>query len=108
GFAASGPLSLLITPWLTGALLFLLMLFGLLVVTATPVRRIPERFRHLLSSLMTTDASPSAGVDILDPPAPKTPRQRRRAPKPRTDTAAEPRTHAGDHERPYDTPVVEA
>ncbi|UPT19634.1 DNA translocase FtsK [Thermobifida alba] len=106
GFAASGPLSLLITPWLTGALLFLLMLFGLLVVTATPVRRIPERFRHLLSSLMTTDASPSAGVDILDPPAPKTPRQRRRTPRPHADT--ETRTHAGDHERPYDTPVVEA
>ncbi len=106
GFAASGPLSLLITPWLTAVLLFLLMLFGLLVVTATPVHRIPERFQQLLGSLLAADDGPSAGVDILDPPA-EAPRPRRRTPK-KAAAAAEPRTHAGDHERPYDTPVVEA
>ncbi|MEY9213381.1 DNA translocase FtsK [Thermobifida halotolerans] len=109
GFAASGPLSVLITPWLTGALLFLLMVFGLLVVTATPIRRIPERFHQLLDSLMSGDDGPSAGIDILDKPGEAAPRKRRRAPRTRSGgTATEPRTHAGDHERPYDTPVVEA
>ena len=111
GFAASGPLSLLITPWLTGVLLFLLMVFGLLVVTATPISRIPDRLRQLWdSNVVVSENSPSVGLDILDQ-AERSPAPKRRTTKPKPKPAPEPEpktTHAGDHERPYDTPVVDA
>ncbi|TDQ52119.1 DNA translocase FtsK [Actinorugispora endophytica] len=106
GFAASGPLSLLITPWLTGALLFMLVLFGLLVVTATPVHRIPERLGRLLGGIAVRDDDTSAGTDVLDGGEEAAPRRRRRTGA-RKNTA-EFETHAGDHERPFDTPVVAA
>ncbi|GAA4933707.1 DNA translocase FtsK [Streptomonospora halophila] len=116
GFAASGPLSLLITPWVTGVLLGLLLLFGLLVVTATPVHRIPERMRALFGGLMEREGGPDAGMGILDTPseaegAPERPKRKRR---PRADEAVAKTAEdggagvAGANERPYDTPVVSA
>ncbi|MBV2367243.1 DNA translocase FtsK [Streptomonospora nanhaiensis] len=110
GFAASGPLSLLVTPWVTGVLLAMLLIFGLLVVTATPVYRIPERLRQLFGGLMEPDSGPHAGVDILNPPAEDdTPKpRRRRKPRPAPADAEADTGVAGDHERPYDTPVVAA
>ncbi|MFC4560795.1 DNA translocase FtsK [Nocardiopsis mangrovi] len=109
GFAASGPLSMLITPWVTGVLLCMLLVFGLLVVTATPIHRIPERLRRLAGPMMDRDGGPSAGMGILGPEddaaKPKKPR-RKRAPRPAPDEPAEADTVAGANERPYDTPVV--
>ncbi|MBB4930246.1 S-DNA-T family DNA segregation ATPase FtsK/SpoIIIE [Lipingzhangella halophila] len=113
GFAASGPLSLLITPWVTGVLLCMLVVFGLLVVTATPVYRIPERMQRLFGELMRRDDGPNSGVDILDGGDP--PQKRSREPRPKrkkAEASAEPvsesETVAGSSERPYDTPVVAA
>ncbi|GAA4887903.1 DNA translocase FtsK [Streptomonospora salina] len=113
GFAASGPLSLLITPWITGLLLGLVLLFGLLVVTATPVHRIPERLSALFGGLMEREGGPDAGTDILDTPKDTggTAEKPKRKRKPREDAprAAENGAGAaGANERPYDTPVVEA
>ncbi|GLU46425.1 DNA translocase FtsK [Nocardiopsis ansamitocini] len=108
GFAASGPLSMLITPWLTGALLLMLVVFGLLVVTATPVHRIPERLSQLFGGLVEReDDGPSAGLEIFDDEGEQqAPPKRKRKPRAKKDEE-QPETHAGDHERPYDTPVVE-
>src|SRR5690606_24359621 len=103
GFAASGPLSSLITPWVTGVLLGMLMVFGLLVVTATPVHRIPERMRQLFGGLMAPDGGPSSGLGILGEEEPAKPKRKPRA------KAAEPAVEepvGGENERPYDTPVV--
>jgi S-DNA-T family DNA segregation ATPase FtsK/SpoIIIE len=47
GFLASSPLESALTAWLAAPLLALLGLFGLLVLTGTPVRRIPDRLRAL-------------------------------------------------------------
>ncbi|MER5638636.1 DNA translocase FtsK [Kitasatospora sp. NPDC002227] len=47
GWAASTPMMAAAGPPLAVPLLLLLTFFGLLVVTATPVNRIPERLRHL-------------------------------------------------------------
>ncbi|RNL86195.1 DNA translocase FtsK [Halostreptopolyspora alba] len=111
GFAASGPLSLLITPWVTGVLLCMVLVFGLLVVTATPVYRIPERMRALFGELMRRDDGPDSGVDILDSGA-TTPKRARGSRSGRAkaganaDAAGERETVVGDKERPYDTPVV--
>ncbi|WP_017536759.1 DNA translocase FtsK [Nocardiopsis halophila] len=110
GFAASGPLSALITPWVTGVLLCMLMVFGLLVVTATPVHRIPERMRRLFGGLMAPDDGPGEGLGILgEDGAQERPKRKR---KPRAKAAGEGGEGAegplgGENERPYDTPVVE-
>jgi S-DNA-T family DNA segregation ATPase FtsK/SpoIIIE len=47
GFLMASPLTTAATAWVTVPLLILLGLFGLLVVTATPVHAIPERIRGL-------------------------------------------------------------
>ncbi|QVQ53643.1 DNA translocase FtsK [Spiractinospora alimapuensis] len=105
GFVASGPLSALVTPRVTAVLLVLLVLFGILVVTATPIYRIPERVRDLLGPLMARDESPDSGADLL--PGEGTGEKKRRRRKPPVEEAqAEAETVAGADERPYDTPVV--
>jgi len=47
GDLVGGGLAWAVTPWLALALLLLLFGFGVLVVTATPVNRVPERLAHL-------------------------------------------------------------
>ncbi|MDQ2723247.1 MAG: DNA translocase FtsK 4TM domain-containing protein, partial [Actinomycetota bacterium] len=65
GYAAGGPLSTGVTAWLAAPLLVLLGLFGLLVLTATTVRQVPERARALLSR-----AWPQPHVPAHDEPEP--------------------------------------
>ncbi len=104
GFVASGPISAVVTPWLTGLLLALVLVFGILVVTATPIRRIPDRLQTLFGALMERDTGPDAGIGLLgaDPEKkPAKPRKRRTKAE-----SAESQTVAGDHERPYDSPVL--
>ncbi|WP_345044815.1 DNA translocase FtsK [Streptomyces sannanensis] len=62
GWAASQPLIFLMGEVLAVPLLLLLTVFGLLVVTATPVNAIPQRLRHLGSRLGLV-ASPSQDAD---------------------------------------------
>ncbi|WP_017571747.1 FtsK/SpoIIIE family DNA translocase [Nocardiopsis halotolerans] len=100
GFVASGPLSSVLTPWLTGVLLALVLVFGVLVATSTPIRRIPERLQTLFGALMERDTGPDSGIGLLGAdPERKPAKPRKRRPKEKT-------TVAGDHERPYDSPVV--
>jgi S-DNA-T family DNA segregation ATPase FtsK/SpoIIIE len=47
-----GLLGQAVTPWVAGSVLVLLAVFGLLVVTATPVSRIPERLAYLRDFLL--------------------------------------------------------
>ncbi len=47
GYLASAPLSAVLSQWLAVPLLLLVVFFGLLVTTATPVYRIPDRLRSL-------------------------------------------------------------
>jgi S-DNA-T family DNA segregation ATPase FtsK/SpoIIIE len=51
GFVASAPLNALLGPWATVPILVLVVLFGLLVITATPIHRIPDRFRAAQGAL---------------------------------------------------------
>ncbi|WP_436890649.1 DNA translocase FtsK [Nocardiopsis dassonvillei] len=105
GFVASGPLSAVITPWLTGVLLALVLMFGILVVTSTPIRRIPERLHTLFGALMERDTGPDSGIGLLGAEPEKKPaRKRRPARKAEKENTAG--TVAGDHERPYDSPVL--
>jgi S-DNA-T family DNA segregation ATPase FtsK/SpoIIIE len=65
GFLMSAPLESAVTAWIAVPLLILLALFGLLVVTATPIHAIPERLRNLhdtLTGLGTEEHSAQAGL----------------------------------------------
>jgi DNA segregation ATPase FtsK/SpoIIIE, S-DNA-T family len=45
GYLASAPLSAVLTQWLASLVLLMVVFFGVLVTTATPIRRIPDRLR---------------------------------------------------------------
>ncbi|MCX4746527.1 DNA translocase FtsK [Kitasatospora sp. NBC_01287] len=66
GWAASTPMMAAAGPPLAVPLLLLLSFFGLLVVTATPVNRIPERLRLLGERLGVLEATAHEAPDELD------------------------------------------
>ena len=47
GYAVSAPLVAVVTPWVAAPLLALLCAFGLLVITGTPLHRVPDRLAEL-------------------------------------------------------------
>ena len=51
GYAMSAPLSAALTSWVAALLLVLLAAFGILVISGTPLHRIPERLRQLRALL---------------------------------------------------------
>ncbi|MFI9274814.1 DNA translocase FtsK [Kitasatospora sp. NPDC052896] len=63
GWAVSTPMMAAAGPPLAVPLLLLLAFFGLLVVTATPVNRIPERLRLLGERLGVVEPSPADELD---------------------------------------------
>ncbi|MER5998492.1 DNA translocase FtsK 4TM domain-containing protein [Nonomuraea angiospora] len=89
GFIVSAPPMSILPPWITIPLLLLLSGFGVLVITATPVHRIPERLAELKHMLFERHAEP----------APRQPGKKRV----RTSKKAE---EGGDSVKPYDTPVL--
>ncbi|MEU6780991.1 DNA translocase FtsK [Nonomuraea angiospora] len=90
GFIVSAPPMSILPPWITIPLLLLLSGFGVLVITATPVHRIPERLAELKHLLFERHAEP----------APRQPGKKRvRTSKKSADEGA-------DSVKPYDTPVL--
>ncbi len=102
GFVVSAPLQALLTTWAAIPLLALVTAFGVLVITGTPLHRVPERcvefaflirraFRGEEEELAEEDAGPILG----ELPAPRSPKRRGSA-----------AIEAGEHDRPYDTPLL--
>ncbi|MEU7873111.1 DNA translocase FtsK 4TM domain-containing protein [Dactylosporangium sp. NPDC049140] len=92
GRFGGGTIDAALTPWIALPLLILLSLFGLLVVTATPISRIPHRWRQLRDLALGRVEDPILGVDeefeeIYDEPEP---RPARRSPAHRRQAAALP------------------
>ncbi|NUR86397.1 MAG: DNA translocase FtsK, partial [Nonomuraea sp.] len=90
GFIVSAPPMSILPSWITIPLLLLLSGFGVLVITATPVHRIPERLSELKHMLFERHG---------EQPAPRVPGKRK------------PRAKKTDGEgvetvKPYDTPVI--
>ncbi|MFG1883119.1 DNA translocase FtsK 4TM domain-containing protein [Micromonospora sp. NPDC049102] len=76
GAGVGGLLERAVTAWVAVPLLVLLLLFGLLVVTATPINKIPERLGLLAGGLV---AAPEAAEEADEPaarPARKRPAKR--------------------------------
>ncbi|MFI7451207.1 DNA translocase FtsK 4TM domain-containing protein [Nonomuraea sp. NPDC049714] len=89
GFIVSAPPMSILPSWITIPLLLILSGFGVLVITATPVHRIPERLselRHMLFERHSPDAAPQ---------------QPRKRPRPK-----KPTPEPGELVKPYDTPVL--
>jgi len=100
GYAVSAPLQSLLTTWVAIPLLALLAAFGLLVITGTPLHRVPERFaevayliRHARGGAIDDSAGTSAAGDQMS--APRIGRRRNAG-----------AIEAGENDRPYDTPLL--
>jgi DNA segregation ATPase FtsK/SpoIIIE, S-DNA-T family len=89
GFLVSAPLVSAVTTWVAVPLLALVCGFGLLVITGTPVHRIRDRLAEL------------RGVAV-----PETPPEGGQAAAPRPGRKRPPAIEAGEHTKPYDTPLV--
>ncbi|MEV4672235.1 DNA translocase FtsK [Actinomadura sp. NPDC049382] len=104
GWLVSAPLDAALSGWVAVPLLLLLSGFGLLVVTATPIAKVPERVADLwaMATLQGRPEHPSetAGEDA------EAPKKRRRKKKPETEDG-DGELEVGEHSRPYDTPLLE-
>ncbi|WP_067461730.1 DNA translocase FtsK [Actinomadura macra] len=103
GWLVSAPLEAGLSGWVAVPLLLLLSFFGLLVITATPINKVPERFTDLWS-MATLQGRParSSENEAQDGDAPK---KRRRKSKKGEDEDGE--LEVGEHSKPYDTPLLE-
>ena len=97
GYAVSAPLVAAVTPWVAAPLLALLCGFGLLVITGTPLHRVPDRLAELRGR--AGQAPDGAGPGEAGPGAPAA------ATRPWWRRAAA-MIEVGDHSRPYDTPLL--
>ncbi|GAA5053910.1 S-DNA-T family DNA segregation ATPase FtsK/SpoIIIE [Thermocatellispora tengchongensis] len=95
GFIVSAPPASILPAFITIPLLLILSGFGVLVITATPVHRIPERLAEIQHMLFTKGGG-SGKPGTAKPRAP-----RKRKPKPGEDSK-----DGGDTVKPYDTPVL--
>jgi S-DNA-T family DNA segregation ATPase FtsK/SpoIIIE len=100
GWVISAPLEAALTAWVAVPLLLLLSGFGLLVVTATPVHRVPERLADL-GNLLLLRERPVREESPQDGPADKTKRKRGGKGKGGKDDV-----ELGEHSKPYDTPLL--
>ncbi len=103
GFFVSAPLVAALTPWIAAPLLALVSGFGLLVITGTPVHRVPDRLAELRGFTQRTgdivlgdDEDEDGEIEGSGTPGPL-PRGSRKRPQ---------AIEAGDHHQPYDTPIL--
>ncbi|MEV1157539.1 DNA translocase FtsK [Micromonospora chokoriensis] len=76
GAGVGGLLERAVTAWVAVPLLVLLLLFGLLVVTATPINKIPERLGLLAGGLVASPEAAEEADEEVARPARKRPAKR--------------------------------
>jgi DNA segregation ATPase FtsK/SpoIIIE, S-DNA-T family len=113
GYAVSGPLASALTPWVAAPLLALLAAFGILVITGTPLHRIPERIAGLREMFghyqpHDDDYDDDDDLEIDEEYEAGTGSTAKRV---RSQIARQiklrPAIEAGEHTKPYDTPLLE-
>ena len=111
GYAVSGPLAAALTPWVAAPLLALLAAFGLLVISGTPLHRLPERFAEVREMFggrpRAEGAADDAGLEIDGDYETGTGAVRRARGQIARQIRLRPAIEAGDHTKPYDTPLLE-
>lgn len=68
GFAIGGPLSDGLTPWIAAPLLFIGALFGLLLLTGTTIREVPDAVRSMFGARLLGDDDEADFDDYDDEP----------------------------------------
>jgi DNA segregation ATPase FtsK/SpoIIIE, S-DNA-T family len=108
GYAVAGPLASALTPWVTTLLLALLAVFGVLVITGTPVHRIPQRLAYLaeLFGHGRPRTEGEDGLEIDEDYEAGTGRVRGQLPRQIRLRPGGGGVEAGDHVKPYDTPLL--
>ncbi|MFI6509958.1 DNA translocase FtsK 4TM domain-containing protein [Streptosporangium sp. NPDC050855] len=101
GFIVSAPPASILPAFITVPLLLILSGFGVLVITATPVHRVPERLSEIRHMLFHRDLPPMPRVSGKRPAT----RKRSAAGGGGPGEPGEPGA-PGDHVKPYDTPVI--
>jgi FtsK alpha domain/FtsK/SpoIIIE family/Ftsk gamma domain/LAGLIDADG-like domain/4TM region of DNA translocase FtsK/SpoIIIE len=106
GYGAGGPLAHLLTPWVAAPLLALLAVFGVLVITGTPLHRIPDRLSGMRQAF--GQAGPPRDDDGLeiDGGYEAGTGSRKRGQLGRQ-IRLRPAIDGGDRVKPYDTPLVD-
>ncbi|MFV0427532.1 MAG: DNA translocase FtsK 4TM domain-containing protein [Beutenbergiaceae bacterium] len=94
GWVAANPLSMALTEYVTVPVLVLLGVFGLLVVTATPVAAIPRRIRQGIDWISGKDVDDDLDADEADDPS--TPERKPRKRKAKTAPVIEAGAYSGD------------
>jgi len=107
GYAVSVPLVTVLTSWVATPLLGLLSCFGLLVITGTPVRHVPSRIRELRELFGYPGDEPEELNGEYEGDGGAVRRGRGvRGEIARAIRLRPPAIEAGDHVKPYDTPVL--
>ncbi len=70
GFAIGGPLSEGLTPWICAPLLFIGALFGLLLLTGTTIREVPDTLRTMFRTRMFDYDDEGDYFEVDDPESP--------------------------------------
>jgi S-DNA-T family DNA segregation ATPase FtsK/SpoIIIE len=111
GFAASAPLVKALTPWVAAPILALVAGFGVLVITGTPLHRIPDRlieaaeFFGRRNRVLGDDAYGELNDDE-DDDQPQRGVRRVRGQLARAARGGRAAIEAGDRVKPYDTPLL--
>ncbi len=105
GFFASAPLVAAVTPWAAAPLLALVTGFGLLVISGTPLHRVPGRLAELHGIVRGGGQADGrqAGGDGLTGDAAGGPARRQ---LPRGGRKRNEALEPGAHDRPYDSPLL--
>jgi S-DNA-T family DNA segregation ATPase FtsK/SpoIIIE len=110
GYAVAGPLTAALTPWVAAPLLALLAAFGLLVISGTPMHRLPERFAEVREMFggrpRAEDGDDGLQIDEGYEAGSGGTVRRARGQLARQ-IRLRPAIEAGDHTKPYDTPLLE-
>jgi DNA segregation ATPase FtsK/SpoIIIE, S-DNA-T family len=112
GFAASAPLVKALTPWVAAPILALIAGFGVLVITGTPLHRIPDRLIELAeyfgrrNRVFGEDYYGDLDDDEDDDGQTEPGTRRVRGQLARAARAGRAAIEAGDRVKPYDTPLL--
>jgi DNA segregation ATPase FtsK/SpoIIIE, S-DNA-T family len=106
GYVVSAPFAAVLTPWVTAPLLALVAAFGVLVITGTPIHRIPDRIDELRGVFghETPVFEYDPEDDEEDGDRPK--RSRGRGEIGGKSIKLKPALEPGEHVKPYDSPVL--
>jgi DNA segregation ATPase FtsK/SpoIIIE, S-DNA-T family len=106
GYAVSAPLVALLTPWVATPLLGLVACFGLLVITGTPIRHVPARLGELRTVFGYPAHQPDDEFGEEQEGDEGAGGRTVRGEIARAIRLRPPALEAGEHVKPYDTPVL--